>query len=139
MKTINYRYVILVTGFLLAASQVTSTASAQANGPYELTSSTIDGGGGTSSGGPYTVTGTIGQPDTGVSSGADYVLSGGFWPGSFGCVVNLTDLSMLAEQWLGTGEGFAADLDENNRVDIGDFAELSYWWYDTCPADWPLK
>ncbi len=106
---------------------------------YEITWYSIDGGGGTSNGGPYTLTGTIGQPDTGVSSGGNYVLSSGFWSGSIGCVVNLTDLLTLAEQWLGVGEGFTADLDENDRVDIADFAELSYWWYDTCPADWPLK
>ena len=28
---------------------------------------------------------------------------------------------------------------KNGTVDIADFAALSYWWYDQCPADWPLK
>jgi len=37
----------------------------QAQGRYEISWYTIDGGGGTSSGGPYKLTGTIGQPDAG--------------------------------------------------------------------------
>jgi len=73
---------------------------AQQENPYRITWYSIDGGSGTSSGGPYTLTGTTGQPDVGIMSGGNYVLSGGFWPGSFGCVVNLTDLLMLAEHWI---------------------------------------
>jgi hypothetical protein len=105
---------------------------------YEIGWQTIDGGGGASSGGPYTLVGTIGQPDTGVSSGGELVLSAGFWPGNFGCVVNLTDLKRLAEAWLGIGI-HPADLDESGKVDMADFAVLSGWWMNHCPADWPLK
>ena len=108
-------------------------------GDYEITWHTIDGGGGSSSGGPYGLVGTIGQADTGVVSGGDYVLGGGFWAGNFGCVVNLTDLRVVAEWWLEAGEGIPADIDRNGQVDIADFAEVAYWWYDMCPADWPLK
>jgi len=59
---------------------------------YEITWYTIDAGGQSSAAGPYTLTATTGQPDARVISASQYVLSGGFWPGSFGCVVNLTDL-----------------------------------------------
>jgi len=53
---------------------------AQSGGPYDLSWSTIDGGGGTSSGGPYTLSGTIGQPDAGGPMvGGSYSLVGGFW------------------------------------------------------------
>ncbi len=129
----------MVLAVLAVCLLLLSRALAQSGGPYVLEWSTIDGGGGRSSGGPYTLAGTIGQSDAGVMSGGNYVLSSGFWLGSFGCIVNLTDMLILAEQWLAVGEGFTADLDENDRVDIADFAELSYWWYDVCPADWPLK
>ena len=105
---------------------------------YEIPWHTIDAGGGTSSGGPYSLIGTIGQADTGVSSAGAYVNSGGFWPGSFGCIVNLTDLAALAEAWLAAGTA-PADLDESGQVDMADFAILSDWWFDHCPADWPLK
>ena len=115
------------------------TLSSPAFCDYEISWYSIDGGGATSTGGQYSLTGTIGQPDTGQSSGDNYVLSSGFRPGSFGCMVNLTDLMMLAEQWLGAGEGFSADFDGNDRVDFADFAAFSYWWYDVCPSDWPLK
>ena len=54
----------------------------EAAGPYEISSYTIDSGGGTSTGGQYTLTGTIGQPDAGWSIGGIYELLGGFWPGS---------------------------------------------------------
>ena len=48
--------------------------------PYSITSSTIDGGGGTSTGGVYSVSGTIGQPDAGPTlTNGQYSVSGGFW------------------------------------------------------------
>jgi len=52
---------------------------AQSGGNFDLTWSTIDGGGGVSTGGVYSVTGTIGQPDAGTSSGGSFTLVGGFW------------------------------------------------------------
>lgn len=120
----------LITAILI----VTTVQAAE----YEIPWYTIDGGGGTSTGGPYSLTGTIGQPDTGVSSTGVYVNSGGFWPGNFGCVVNLTDLMRLAEAWLNIGNN-PADLDASGKVDMADFAVLSGWWMSHCPADWPLK
>ena len=100
---------------------------------------TIDGGGDMCSGGSYVMVGTIGQPDAAVVSGEDYVLNGGYWAGSCGCIVNLTDLSNFSAQWLGTGPGLAADLWADEVVDLEDLAELSWWWLQVCPADWPLK
>jgi hypothetical protein len=64
--------------FLLLAS----AALAQSGGGYDLSWSTVDGGGGTqSSGGGYSLGGTAGQPDAGLLTGGDYTLAGGFWPG----------------------------------------------------------
>lgn len=110
-----------------------------ANADYDISWHTIDGGGGTSSGGPYSLIGSIGQPEPGVSEGGDYVLSGGFLPGSYGCVVGMVDLARFMAQWLGAGVGLAADLDDSGTVDIVDFGDLSYYWYDWCPAGWTLK
>ena len=83
--------------------------------------------------------GTIGQPDAQVTSGGAFVLSGGYWPGSAGCVVNLDDLTIFVEQWLGVDPYLTADFDESGRVDLADFWELSYWWLSACPDQWPLK
>ncbi len=55
---------------------------AQSGGGYDLTWSTIDGGGATSAGGGYVVSGTVGQPDAsaaGAMSDGNYALTGGFW------------------------------------------------------------
>lgn len=123
--------IAIITALLLTA--------ANAENQYEITWSTIDSGGQTSTGGPYELTGTIGQHDTGASSGDEYTLSSGFWPGSFGCVVNLTDLLVLADMWLNAQEGLPADIDQSGTVDFADFSEMANWWYDTCPADWPVK
>ena len=58
-------------------------ALAQSGGDYDLTWSTVDGGGWTfSSGGAYSLGGTVGQPDAGVLEGGDYTLVGGFWGGA---------------------------------------------------------
>lgn len=57
-------------------------ALAQSGGVYDLSWSTVDGGGGTfSTGGVYSLGGTAGQPDAGVAAGGVYALGGGFWGG----------------------------------------------------------
>lgn len=49
---------------------------------YDLSWSTIDGGGYTfSEEDGYTLGGTSGQPDAGVMSDGEYALQGGFWGG----------------------------------------------------------
>ena len=58
-----------------------AVAPAQSGGPFSLSWSTIDGGGGASSGGKFQVHGTVGQPDAGVLTGGNFKLEGGFWSG----------------------------------------------------------
>ena len=57
---------------------------AYAQGGYDLSWWTVDGGGDTalSTGGGYTLGGTAGQPDAGVLTGDGYTLDGGFWGGA---------------------------------------------------------
>jgi len=69
---------IFITLFLTFMTLVVIT-NAQTGGGYDLTWSTIDGGGGSSSGGSFLLNGSIGQPDAGALSGGDYNLQGGFW------------------------------------------------------------
>lgn len=79
MRTRLLVYLLLV--YLLLASVL--PAVAQIGGGYDLTWSTIDGGGATfSTGGGYSLGGTIGQPDAGLLSGGGYTLGGGFWGGA---------------------------------------------------------
>ena len=115
-------------------------------GDYEISWSTIDGGGGTSTGGPYTLTGTIGQPDAGEMSGGDYKLSGGFWPAELAlCFVDFEHFARFAMYWLdapcGPGNDWCwgADLDWSTDVGLSDVDELAYWWLAECPTDWPWK
>ena len=69
---------MLVCLLLLAAVSVL----AQSGAGYDLTWSTVDGGGGTFSvGGGYSLGGTAGQPDAGLLTGGAYSLAGGFWSG----------------------------------------------------------
>ena len=78
----------------LAAVACTSVALASGGPPskpnavgppgagFDLSWSTVDGGGATlSTGGRYALGGTMGQPDAGMLTGADYALAGGFWGG----------------------------------------------------------
>ena len=49
---------------------------------FEISRSTIDGGGMMfSAGGDFELSGTIGQPDAGVMEGDGFTLTGGFWFG----------------------------------------------------------
>jgi hypothetical protein len=70
---------------LLAAllSLLASVALAQSGGGYDLSWSTMEGGGYTwSEGGGYSLGGTVGQPGAGTLSGEGYILAGGFWSGA---------------------------------------------------------
>jgi hypothetical protein len=68
---------------LLGLLLLTTIALAQSGGGFDLSWSTVDGGGYTfSQGGGYTLGGTVGQPDAGVLSDGSYTLTGGFWPNS---------------------------------------------------------
>lgn len=60
---------------------ITAVALAQSSDGFNLTWSTVDGGGGVSTGSGYTLQGTIGQPDAGNLLGTGYTLQGGFWRG----------------------------------------------------------
>lgn len=74
------RFFLRCAGLTVAFSS--GIAVAQTGGDYDLTWSTIDGGGETfSTGGDYELGGTIGQPDAGAMTGGDYALTGGFWFG----------------------------------------------------------
>jgi hypothetical protein len=67
-------------GALILAALAT-VARAQSGGPFDLSWSTIDNGGGTSSGGQFQLRGTVGQPDPGTLTGGKFKLEGGFWSG----------------------------------------------------------
>ncbi len=112
---------------------------AQSGGPYVLTWSTIDGGGGQSSGGLYVLTGTIGQPDAAYSADGDYEILGGFWSGGPLCFVDFEDFARFAGQWLDAGPGLAADLDNDGDVDYADLNRFTDEWLYSCPYNWPLK
>ena len=79
MRRLTLIALVALLAGLLAAGLLASAATAQTGGGYELTWSTVDGGGGTSTGGSYSVTGTAGQPDAGTASGGGYTVAGGFW------------------------------------------------------------
>ena len=76
------RTTLLAVALLVMLVGVASAVYAQTGGGYDLTWSTIDGGGAMfSTGGGYSLGGTIGQPDMGALSGGGYALNGGFWSG----------------------------------------------------------
>src|SRR5215211_4636830 len=79
LKSLPLSYVL---GAVCAASAMfAGTSRAQSAGRFDLSWSTIDGGGGASSGGQFQLSSTIGQPDAGVLSGGNFKLEGGFWNG----------------------------------------------------------
>jgi hypothetical protein len=72
--------VLLISLIFLVAILATSLAVAKSGGGFDLSWSTVDGGGGISSGGDYVLGGTIGQPDAGALNGSgNLTLKGGFW------------------------------------------------------------
>ena len=125
-------FIIMGTTFLVEAK-------------YDLSSYTIDNGGGVSTGGAYIVRGTIGQAEAGAMSGGSYELLGGFWPGGPLCIVDFKHFARFAEWWLETDCNDlnnwcgGADLDYLGDVDSVDFGLFVEEWLYYCPYDWPLK
>lgn len=117
--------------FTVLAVVVVGTAVAQ---DFEITRSTIDGGGVMSStGGGFELSGTIGQPDAGVlSSTSGLTLTGGFWFGQSPFDsnedggINLFDYRDLEVCASGPDGGLIApscvcfDLDGDEDVDLED-------------------
>jgi hypothetical protein len=68
---------------------------AQSGGGFDLTWSTVDGGGGAGTGGTYSLGGTAGQPDAGALSGGVYTLDGGFWSGGPAALQHVVDLPVV--------------------------------------------
>jgi hypothetical protein len=82
MRKSTVKRTAMALGALAAMLLLTSAALAQQGDGYDLSWSTVDGGGYTfSSGGDYELGGTAGQHDAGSMSGGVYLLCGGFWPG----------------------------------------------------------
>jgi hypothetical protein len=80
-----------ISGLVLLLGLVPSAARAQSGGPYDLSWSTIDGGGATPlAGGDFTLGGTTGQPDAGAVHGGPFAVLGGFW-GSESFAVGVED------------------------------------------------
>jgi hypothetical protein len=77
----TYRRFALPLIVLIAALLSVTIAVAQTGNGYDLTWSTVNGGGGAVSGGGYALDLTLGQPDAGTQNGGGYVLQGGFWGG----------------------------------------------------------
>ena len=101
---------------------------------FEISRSTIDGGGMTfSTGGDFELSGTTGPPDAGIMEGGEFTLTGGFWfeepPGDCNSTggVNLLDYDDLESCLLGPDAGVAEgcecfDVDGSGTVDLLDFA-----------------
>ena len=103
---------------------------------FEVSRSTIDGGGAVhSAGGQFVFSGTIGQPDSGVMTGQGFELTGGFWfsasPGD--CdgdgLLSLVDFSGFGDCLTGPHTSAVLDcrcFDGNGdgRVDMADLAVI---------------
>jgi len=67
---------------LILATLLLIATVVYAQGEYDLSWWTVDGGGETfSTGGDYSLGGAAGQHDAGLATGGTYSLAGGFWPG----------------------------------------------------------
>lgn len=73
------RFVLAAAAILALLAAPTAWVYAQVGGNFDLSWSTIDGGGGTSTGSTFNLKDTIGQPDAGAQSGGSFSIEGGFW------------------------------------------------------------
>ena len=117
----------------LTLSCLAIATHAQSGGSFDLTWSTVDGGGGTSTGGAFSLSGTIGQPDAASNptlTGGTFELTGGFWPVTqvCFCLADLNgdgkkdgrDVQQFVACVLSGGNCACADTDQANGVTIAD-------------------
>jgi hypothetical protein len=125
---------------ILMVLTIVASALAQTGGGYDLTWSTIDGGGQMfSTGVNYELGGTIGQHDSGPQSGpltgGDYSLVGGFWPAAASACAcpgdttgdgtkNGLDVQKFVNCLTAGGDCSCADLDGSSSVDSTDVGLL---------------
>jgi hypothetical protein len=108
---------------------------------FDISWSTVDGGGGVSVGGTFALTGTIGQPDAGpILSGGGFSVAGGFWPGSVqpeptcpadvalphNGMVDIDDLVVVITHW-GQAGGLG-DVNHDNAINIDDLVQVIVHW-----------
>jgi hypothetical protein len=72
---------MLILGVIGGLLALAAGPVAAQSGGYDLSWSTVDGGGGESAAGDFRVVGSAGQPDAGSVSGGARRLGGGFWGG----------------------------------------------------------
>ena len=101
---------------------------------YEITSHTIDGGGGFSAGGSFELEGTIGQHDAGPNdgmTGGGFALVGGFWAGAVpacGCLGDMngdgarngSDIQQFVDCVVSGGSCTCADVNGVNGIGLDD-------------------
>ena len=105
--------------------------------PFDISRSSIDGGGAMhSAGGGFVLSGTIGQPDAGAVSGGDFTLTGGFWfavvPGDMDedGGITLGDFELFTgcvsgeQSDIPRPECGSFDFDGDDDVDLRDFSEF---------------
>ena len=124
---------------LISAMAFATTAVLMAGDPpqFEITRSTIDGGGVMrSTGGDFELSSSIGQPDAGVMSGGGFQLTGGFWfelPPT-DCnddgIVSLLDHETFTVCLLGPDAGIESspcpcfDVDGDGDISLKDYVRL---------------
>ncbi len=109
--------VLLTMGTVAVA---TSPARAQSGGPYDLSWSTVDSGGGKSSSATYDVHGTVGQGDAGDLSGDTFSIRGGFWQAAGGGGASCTDAPDCNDANACTYDGCEAGTCSNTPRPYGD-------------------
>jgi len=124
----------LYTAILISAV-LSLPAHGQSGGGFDLTWSTIDGGGAmNSAGGALSLSGTIGQPDASSLStpmtGGTFELTGGFWPITQVCYCpgdmngdgkkNGADIQQFINCVISGGNCSCADVDQANGITVAD-------------------
>ena len=116
-----------------------AVAAAVLGDDFDLSRSTIDGGGLVfSTGGDFELSGTMGQPDAGVMSNGSFALTGGFWfqqvPADCNVDggVDLYDYASFEACMSGPDGGLLEpacvcfDLDVDGDVDLQDWCEFQH-------------
>jgi hypothetical protein len=55
------------------------------------------------------------------------------------CVVDIDELTLLADYWLQNGSLLPADFNHDAKINIHDLSLLSAYWLDFCPPNWPTE
>jgi len=137
-KSITRTGLAIIAALIIALIAV-PLASAKSPARYVLRAGGFRSSAGSSNTANMRITGELGHSGPGAMTSENYAMTSPLAAAGIICIIEFDDFTLFADQWLDTGIGLRADLDNDRDVDFADLDRFAHLWLNCCPKDWPLR